>query len=109
MVSVCAIETPDEELPLWTSCNTVRFSIFRSVAGRSGLGPVKLVCEAVCARGSEDHTPSIAFRHLPPKEGCRKPVLGVLGVGVWVYVCECVRALVGGCIILRRVCVCAHT
>ena len=23
------------------------------------------------------HTPSIAFRHLPPKEGCRKPVLGV--------------------------------
>ena len=21
------------------------------------------------------HTPSIAFRHLPPKEGCRKPVL----------------------------------
>ena len=22
-------------------------------------------------------TPSIAFRHLPPKEGCRKPVLGV--------------------------------
>ena len=77
MVSVCAIETPDEELPLWTSCNTVRFSIFRSVAGRSGLGPVKLVCEAVCARGSEDHTPSIAFRHLPPKEGCRKPVLGV--------------------------------
>ena len=46
MVSVCAIETPDEELPLWTSCNTVRFSIFRSVAGRSGLGHVKLVCEA---------------------------------------------------------------
>ena len=26
------------------------------------------------ARG---HTPSIAFRHVPPKEGCRKPVLGV--------------------------------
>ena len=25
------------------------------------------------------HTPSIAFRHLPPKEGCRKPVLGVWG------------------------------
>ena len=24
------------------------------------------------------HTPSIAFRHLPPKEGCRKPVLGVI-------------------------------
>ena len=23
------------------------------------------------------HTPSIAFRHLPPEEGCRKPVLGV--------------------------------
>ena len=23
------------------------------------------------------HTPSIAFRHLPPKEGRRKPVLGV--------------------------------
>ena len=23
------------------------------------------------------HTPSIAFRHLPPKEGCRKQVLGV--------------------------------
>ena len=23
------------------------------------------------------HTPSIAFRHFPPKEGCRKPVLGV--------------------------------
>ena len=23
------------------------------------------------------HTPSIAFRHLPPKEGCRKPTLGV--------------------------------
>ena len=23
------------------------------------------------------HTPSIAFRHLPPKEGCHKPVLGV--------------------------------
>ena len=23
------------------------------------------------------HTPSIAFHHLPPKEGCRKPVLGV--------------------------------
>ena len=23
------------------------------------------------------HAPSIAFRHLPPKEGCRKPVLGV--------------------------------
>ena len=22
------------------------------------------------------HTPSITFRHLPPKEGCRKPVLG---------------------------------
>ena len=25
------------------------------------------------------HTPSIAFRHLPPKEGCRNPVLGVWG------------------------------
>ena len=25
----------------------------------------------------QPHTPSIAFRHLPPKEGCRKPVLGV--------------------------------
>ena len=25
------------------------------------------------------HTPSIAFRHLPPKEGCCKPVLGVWG------------------------------
>ena len=23
------------------------------------------------------HTPSTAFRHLPPKEGCRKPMLGV--------------------------------
>jgi len=23
------------------------------------------------------HTPSTAFRHLPPKEGCRKPVLGI--------------------------------
>ena len=23
------------------------------------------------------HTPNIAFRHLPPKEGCRKPELGV--------------------------------
>ena len=23
------------------------------------------------------HTPSTAFRHLPPKAGCRKPVLGV--------------------------------
>ena len=23
------------------------------------------------------HTPSIGFRHLPPKGGCRKPVLGV--------------------------------
>ena len=23
------------------------------------------------------HTPSIAFQHFPPKEGCRKPVLGV--------------------------------
>ena len=22
-------------------------------------------------------TPSIAFRHLPPKEGCRRPVLGL--------------------------------
>ena len=28
---------------------------------------------AVC----RTHTPSTAFRHLPPKEGCRKPVLGV--------------------------------
>ena len=56
MVSVCTIETPDGELPLWTSCNTIRFSIFRSVAGRSGLRHVKLVCEAVCARGSEDIT-----------------------------------------------------
>ena len=27
----------------------------------------------------QTHTPSIAFRHLPPKEeGCRKPVFGVL-------------------------------
>jgi len=26
------------------------------------------------------HTPSIAFRHLPPKEGCRKPLLGVLSL-----------------------------
>ena len=25
----------------------------------------------------QSHTPIIAFRHLPPKEGCRKPVLGV--------------------------------
>ena len=33
------------------------------------------------------HTPSIAFRHLPPKlkEGCRETVLG--GGGFW-YVCE---------------------
>ena len=30
------------------------------------------------ARQARVHTPSIAFRHLPPKEGCRKPVLGVL-------------------------------
>ena len=28
-------------------------------------------------RESEAHTPSIAFRHLASKEGCRKPVLGV--------------------------------
>ena len=27
-------------------------------------------------------TPSIAFRHLPPKEGCRKPVPGVWPVSV---------------------------
>ena len=26
------------------------------------------------------HSPSIAFRHLPPKEGCRKPVLGVCSI-----------------------------
>ena len=31
------------------------------------------VCVCVCV----SPTPSIAFRHLPPKEGCRKPVLGV--------------------------------
>ena len=30
-----------------------------------------------------NHTPSIAFRYLPPKlkEGCREPVLGVWGGG----------------------------
>ena len=32
------------------------------------------------ARQARVHTPSIAFRHLPPKEGCRKPVLGVLSL-----------------------------
>ena len=32
--------------------------------------------------GNKRHTPSIAFRHLPPKEGCRKPVLGV-----WIKEC----------------------
>ena len=31
------------------------------------------------------YTPSIAFRHLPPKEGCRKPVLGVWGNGCTCY------------------------
>ena len=30
-----------------------------------------------CSISGWSHTPSIAFRHLPPKEGCRKPVLGV--------------------------------
>ena len=32
------------------------------------------------------HTPGIAFRHLPPKEGCRKPMLRVGGGGVDVRV-----------------------
>ena len=27
--------------------------------------------------GGKGHTPSIAFRYFHPKEGCRKPVLGV--------------------------------
>ena len=42
-------------------------------------------CGTVVARSDVvgvAHTPSIAFRHLPPKEGCRKPVLGV-----WVWSC----------------------
>jgi len=30
---------------------------------------------------STRHTPNIAFRHRPPKEGCRKPVLGVWAPG----------------------------
>ena len=34
-------------------------------------------------------TPSVAFRHLPPKEGCRKPVAGVC-------VCVCVFGGLGG-------------
>ena len=34
------------------------------------------------------HTPSIAFWHLPPMEGCRKPVLGV-----WASLCP--RSLPG--------------
>ena len=32
------------------------------------------------ARQARVHTPSIAFRHLPPKEGCRIPVIGVLSL-----------------------------
>ena len=35
------------------------------------------VCLRARASVRACHTPSIAFRHLPPKEGCRKPVLGV--------------------------------
>ena len=43
-----------------------------------------------CKRNAWYHfglTPSIAFRHLPPKEGCRKPVLGVciLGCHLQIY------------------------
>ena len=50
------------------------------------------------------HTPSIAFRHLPPKEGCRKPVLGVcLSVCVeWVAAGE-VRNAAGSTELTRAV------
>ena len=35
------------------------------------------------------HTPSIAFRHLPPKERCRKPVLGVCSLCTkWLLFCQ---------------------
>ena len=44
-----------------------RFTAWDDESGRS-LAPVSVL---------NSHTPSIAFRHLPPKEGCDKPVLGV--------------------------------
>ena len=75
------------------------------------------------------HTPSIAFWHFPPKEGCRKPVLGVclepcvegdslipliLFIScVCVCVRACVRARVWMCPCVRAYaracgCVCVH-
>ena len=39
------------------------------------------------------HTLSIASRHLPPKEGCRKPVLGV-----WVRACVFSSVAAASCV-----------
>ena len=48
------------------------------------LSSITIACFSVQSKTQQLlHTPSIAFRHLPPlKEGCRKPVLGV---------CSCCR------------------
>ena len=43
-------------------------------------------------RHSQGHTPSTAFRHLPPKVGCRKPVLEV-----WVRGWSAARPAQSGC------------
>ena len=43
----------------------------------------------------QDRTPSIVFRHSPPKEGCRKPVLGV-------WVSTTLRASLSGTFLQRK-------
>ena len=67
----------------WVRCgasNTDRLNARGEIGGRSQ------------CRHSQGHTPSTAFRHLPPKVGCRKPVLEV-----WVSGWSAARPAQSGC------------
>ena len=55
-----------------SACKHVKAAVQPSCLQHAVLSPCFL--SGMSARAQ---TPSTAFRHLPPKEGCRKPVLGV--------------------------------
>ena len=79
MINILEEKREEAFFLLFLSQKRNKGSNFRAVVnnyGRQSYRSFNLTRDTSCNVVS-DHTPSIAFRHLPPKEGCRKPVPGV--------------------------------
>ena len=59
------------------SCFMIALTLLRHSVPPISEGHTRARAPPTSYRQLLPHTPSIAFRQLPPKEGCRKPVLGV--------------------------------